>query len=79
MKFFVILVSLLAAVEAQFSFGAPAPGATIQAGQNVTVQIIVPVDTVSYIFLHVVESFVYQPILEYGSRRSGSQPCNRHC
>jgi hypothetical protein len=47
MKFFVVLVSLIAAVQAQFSFGAPAPGSTIRAGKDVTVQIIVPIDTVS--------------------------------
>ena len=50
MKFFAVLVSLFAAVQAQFSIGAPVPGAKIQAGQDVTVQIIVPVDTVSYTF-----------------------------
>lgn len=47
MKFFVILLSLFASVQAQFSFGAPAPGSTIRAGKDVTVQIIVPIDTVS--------------------------------
>ena len=45
MKFFVVLASLLVAAQAKF-FGAPAPGATIQAGQHVTVQVIVPIDTV---------------------------------
>jgi len=44
MKLFVVLASLFAAAQAQF-FGAPAPGATIHAGQNVMVQVIVPVDT----------------------------------
>ena len=48
MKFFIVLASLFAAAQAQF-FGAPLPDATIQAGQNVTVQVIVPIDTVSYI------------------------------
>lgn len=48
MKFFVVLTSLFAVVQAQF-FGAPAPGAIIQAGQKVSVQVIVPIDTVSYI------------------------------
>lgn len=47
MNFFVVLVSLFAAVQAQFSIGAPMSGATIQAGKPVTVQIIVPIDTVS--------------------------------
>lgn len=79
MRFFVVLVSLFAAVQAQFSFGAPASGSTIQAGKDVTVQIIVPIDTVSYILcLHV--RFACLPThLECGSRPSGSQPCNRHC
>lgn len=49
MKFLLVLVSLFAAVQAQFSFGAPPPGSTIRAGQPVTVQIIVPIDTVSVI------------------------------
>jgi len=44
MKFFVVLASLFAAAQAQF-FGAPSPGATIQAGKNVTVQVFVPIDT----------------------------------
>jgi len=44
MKSFVVLTSLFAAAQAQF-FGAPAPGSTIQAGQQVTVQVIVPIDT----------------------------------
>jgi len=44
MKLFVVLTSLFAAAQAQF-FGAPAPGATLHAGQNVTVQVIVPIDT----------------------------------
>ena len=52
MKFFVVLFSLFAAVQAQFSFGAPAPGAKINAGEDVTVQIIVPIDTVSYILCY---------------------------
>ena len=49
MKSFAVLVSLFAAasVQAQFSFGAPSPGSTIRAGKDVTVQIIVPIDTVS--------------------------------
>lgn len=82
MKFFAVLVSLVslfAAVQAQFSIGAPASGATIQAGQDVTVQIIVPVDTVGHILCYICELFVYQTHLECGSRASGSQPCNRHC
>jgi hypothetical protein len=49
MKVFVVLASLFAAAQAQFSFGAPAPGATIQSNKSVAVQIIVPIDTVSYI------------------------------
>ena len=50
MKFFVVLTSLFAAAQAQFSsLSAPAFDATIQAGQNVFVQIIGPV--VSYIEL----------------------------
>ena len=79
MKFFAVLVSLFAAVQAQFSFGAPPPGSTIRAGQDVTVQIIVPIDTVSDIlYLHMGD--VCLPAhLECGSRPSGSQPCNRHC
>jgi hypothetical protein len=80
MKFFAVLVSLFAAVQAQFSIGAPASGATIRAGQDVTVQIIVPVDTVGHILCYVCELFVYQThLLECGSRASGSQPCDRHC
>jgi hypothetical protein len=46
MMFFVVLASLFVAAHAQF-FGAPAPGTTLQAGQTVTVQVIVPIDTVS--------------------------------
>jgi hypothetical protein len=83
MKFFVVLVStvsLIAAVQAQFSFGAPAPGSTIQAGKDVTVQIIVPIDTVSDILcLPVGFAYLLPTHLECGSRPSGSQPCNRHC
>ena len=48
MKLFLVLATLFAAVQAQFSIGAPAAGATLHAGQNVDVQIIVPIDTVSY-------------------------------
>ena len=82
MKFFitVVLISLFATVQAQFSFGAPAPGSTISAGQNVTLQIIVPIDTVNDTFcLHVVVACLLPTQLEWGSRRTGSQPCNRHC
>jgi hypothetical protein len=62
MKFFIVLVSLFAAVQAQFSFGAPAPGSTIRAGQDVTVQIIVPIDTVSDIFcFHVGDACLPNP------------------
>jgi len=49
MQLLFVLASLFAAAQAQFSIGAPAPGATLQAGQNVEVQIIVPINTVSYI------------------------------
>lgn len=61
MKFFVVLASLFAAAQAQF-FGAPAPGATLQAGQSVTVQVIVPIDTVSYTLRNGLVRVVYQPI-----------------
>jgi len=44
MRLFIILTSLFAVAQAQF-FGAPAPFATIHAGQSVTVQVIVPIDT----------------------------------
>ena len=63
MKLLFVLASLLAVAQAQFSIGAPTSGATLQAGQNVTVQIIVPIDTVSYILRSTVELFSsYQPI-----------------
>jgi hypothetical protein len=45
MKFLFILASLFAAAQAQFSIGAPELGDTLVPGQNVTVQIIVPIDT----------------------------------
>ena len=63
MKFFVVLASLFVAAQAQF-FGAPAPGATLQAGQSVTVQVIVPIDTVSYYISITLHNGlrVYQPI-----------------
>jgi hypothetical protein len=62
MKFFVVLTSLFAAVQALF-FGAPAQGAIIQANQTVTVQVIVPIDTVSYILIALLNGVVvYQPI-----------------
>jgi len=57
MKLFFILASLIAATQAQFSIGAPTSGATVNAGQNLTVQIIVPIDTVSYILRYMVGSF----------------------
>jgi hypothetical protein len=63
MKPLFVLASLLAVAQAQFSIGAPTSGATLQAGQNVTVQIIVPIDTVSYTLRSTVELFFsYQPI-----------------
>ena len=46
MKFFFVLASLFAATQA-ISIGAPKSNAVIQAGQNVTVQLIQPIDTVS--------------------------------
>lgn len=49
MKLLFVLASLFAAALAQSSIGAPPSGASLQSGQNVTVQIIVPIDTVSYI------------------------------
>lgn len=48
MKLFVVLTSLFAAAQALF-FGAPSPGATLQAGGTVLVQVVVEIDTVSYI------------------------------
>ena len=62
MKLLFVLASLFAASQAQFSIGAPKAGTTLQAGKNVQVQIIVPIDTVSYMMLRVVEIFVYWPI-----------------
>ena len=50
MKLLFVLASLFAAAHAQISIGAPTSGATVQAGQNVTIQIIEPIDTVSYIY-----------------------------
>jgi hypothetical protein len=41
----VVLASLFAAAQAQFSIGAPAPGTTLVPGQKFTVQVIVPIDT----------------------------------
>lgn len=58
MKFFIVLASLFAATQAQF-FGAPAPGATLQAGQNVTVQVIVPIDTVSYMSIKLHDHWLF--------------------
>jgi len=45
MKLLLALASLFAAAQAQFSIGAPAAGTTLAPGSNVTVQIIVPIDT----------------------------------
>ncbi|PPQ69125.1 hypothetical protein CVT26_003573 [Gymnopilus dilepis] len=45
MKLFYVLASLAAAAHAQFSIGAPKAGSTLVAGQDFTVQIIVPIDT----------------------------------
>ena len=61
MKLLFVLVSLFAAAQAQFSIGAPKAGTTLQAGQNVPVQIIVPIDTVSYM-LPYDRIFIYWPI-----------------
>ena len=62
MKLFVVLTSLFATAQALF-FGSPASNATIQAGQNVTVQVIVPIDTVSYIMRRNHNGvYVYRPI-----------------
>ena len=47
MKLLLALASLFAAAQAQFSIGAPAAGTTLTPGSDVTVQIIVPIDTVS--------------------------------
>jgi hypothetical protein len=52
MKLLFVLVSLFAASQAQFSISAPKAGTTLQAGQNVPVQIIVLIDTVSYMMPH---------------------------
>ena len=48
MKFFLVLATLFAAAQAHFSVGAPAASATLHPGQNVNVQIIAPINTVSY-------------------------------
>jgi hypothetical protein len=45
MKFLFLLATLFAAAQAQFSIGAPALGSTLVPGQDVTVQVIVPIDT----------------------------------
>lgn len=83
MKFFVVLVSLFAAVQAEIFLSAPGNHSIIRAGRNMTVEIIVPIDTVIGILLclHVGAVVVYpgQPILECGSRPSGSQPCIGPC
>jgi len=52
MNLLFVLASLFSASQAQFSISAPKAGTTLQAGQNVPVQIIVPIDTVSYMMLH---------------------------
>ena len=63
MKLLFVLASLLAVAQA-VSIGAPTSGATLQAGQKVTVQIVVPIDTVSYILRSTTVElfFSYQPI-----------------
>jgi len=46
MQFLILLASLFAAVHAQSSrIGAPAPGSVLQAGQDITIQFVVPIDT----------------------------------
>ena len=60
MKLFFVLASLFAATLAQFSISAPKSDATVQAGKNVTVQIIEPIDTVSYILCYIVGLFIYR-------------------
>jgi len=60
MRLFLVLATLFAAAQAQFSIGAPAAGATLHAGQNVNVQIIVPIDTVSYMLRSVAGIFYLQ-------------------
>jgi hypothetical protein len=53
MKLLFVLVSLFAASQAQISkIGAPKAGTTVNAGQSVPVQIIVPIDTVSCMMSH---------------------------
>ncbi|KDR68876.1 hypothetical protein GALMADRAFT_272265 [Galerina marginata CBS 339.88] len=48
MKLLFFLASLFAAAQAQFAIGAPKPGATLQPGQSVGVQVIVPIDTSAF-------------------------------
>jgi hypothetical protein len=48
MKLLLVLASLFVASQAQFSIGAPKAGTTLQAGQNVSVQIIVPINTSAF-------------------------------
>ncbi|KAF8906998.1 hypothetical protein CPB84DRAFT_1878262 [Gymnopilus junonius] len=45
MKTSFVLLSLFAAAQAQFTIGAPKPGATLVPGSKTTVQVIVPIDT----------------------------------
>jgi len=78
MRVFLVLATLLAAAQAQFAIGAPAAGATLHAGQNVNVQIIVPIDTVSYMLRSGVVFFI-DNCLERICRASGSQPRHWHC
>jgi len=78
MRLFLVLATLLAAVQAQFAIGAPAAGATLQPGQNVNVQIIVPIDTVSSMLRSVIGFIIIYDCLERICRASGSQPRHWH-
>lgn len=68
MRLFLVLATLLAAVQAQFAIGAPAAGATLQPGQNVNVQIIVPIDTSAF-------AGQVEVSLVIGIVACGSSPC----
>lgn len=78
MKLFLILVSLFAAAQAQFTIRAPAPGTTLQADEAVTIQVVVPVDTVSYTLRYMMKTIYLSTHLERRSRTRGNQPRNWH-
>lgn len=48
MKFLCFFTALFAVAQAQFSINLPKAGATIQPGQNLTVQVFVPIDSVCH-------------------------------